>query len=276
MISRLTLISGLLLLMFIFSCKKDNTRYNYSNGIDGARSFVTAQQMMTLLLNTYFKSLTDSTLLADKMSKIDGAEVFFHTNPERFYFKYPYWGADDGFGHWRINPYEAIARTSFDDPGVIVDFVFHDFLYEKDTLIVNDLVVTYLGEQDGENDYFSVTSGSIERIYTDTTGVLSFTLDQTFIRHKDPSTIYTSDEDYFEISGLLTGTSKNKNSFQATIKNDSVIILHHTCAWLKQGIPAVSIERFNFPAYVYFPDRDTCMNQFIVTVDTNPFQYPID
>ena len=262
--------------MFSFACRKENTRFSYKDGIEGARSFTTAQQMMAQLLNTYFKSLTDSALISGNPAKIDGADVFYYQDPERLLIKYPWWGAQDGYGHWRMNTYEAFPRTEFSDPEVIVDIIFNDFLYDKDTLPVHDLVVRSRGKIDGINDHFEVSAGLVERRYADSTGILSFSFNQLYVRHKDPNTVYTSPDDYFLVNGKLDGTSKGLLVFHSTIEADSALLDGFSCTWLKSGAASVSTERFKYLAFVYFPDQDSCSNQCLIRINDNPFPYPID
>jgi len=264
------------LLMFSFACKKENTRFSYQDGINGAKSFVTAQQMMVQLLNTYFKSLTDSAFLAGNSVKIDGADVLYFEDPERILIRYPWWGNDDGYGHWRMNTYEAFPRTEFSDPDVVVDIIFNDFLFDKDTLPVHNLVVKNRGKIDGVNDHFEVSASLVERRYSDSTGMLSFSFNQLYIRHKDPNTVYTSPDDYFFITGELNGTSKDLLVFHSTIEADSALLDSFSCNWLKSGVAGVTTERFKYPAFVYFPDQDTCLNQCLIGINDNPFPYPID
>lgn len=266
-----------LLFLLAFGCKKENTRFSYHDGIDGAQNFVTAQQMITQLLNTYFKSLTDSSLIHNQQAKIDGAEVYFYEDPERILIKYPYWGNSDGYGHWRMNYYEAFPETSFQDPEVKVDFVFTDFSFDKDTLYVTDLVVQHMGKVDGANDHFSVTAEMIDRYYTDSTGILQFSMDQLFVRHKDPTTIYTSMDDQFIVSGKMNGITRSLLDFEANILPDTSSLLNSfSCTWLREGVTQVDTEGFSYPAYALFPDQDTCQNQYLIMINDNPFPYPID
>lgn len=265
-----------ILLLIVVSCKKENTRYSYQDGIEGAQNFVVAQQMMTQLLNTYFKSLTDSVLLADKQAKIDGADVYYYDEPERILIKYPWWGNYDGYGHWRMNYYEAIPRTSFSDDGVEVDIVFTNFLFDKDTLITKNIVVQHQGKTDGVNDHFAVSADRIDLIYADTTGTLSFSFDQLNIRYKDPATYYTSSEDKFSVSGNLDGTTRSLLNFQSTIQADSVLLNSFNCIYLREGNVTVGIESFEYPTSVYFPNQDTCRNEYLIVINNNPFPYPIN
>jgi hypothetical protein len=269
-------ISGVLITA-IFACQKQNTQVDYNDGVAGARNYVFAQQMMVQLLDTYFKSLTDSSLIVDDRSKIDGADVYYYPPPEeRILIEYPTWGSDDGYGHWRINSYEAIPRTSFDDPEAVVDINFIDFLFDKDTLDVQNLVIQSLGKTDGQNDHFKISANNVSLTYRDTTGTMSFSFDQEYAKIKDQSTVYTSPNDEYKISGKLSGTSKDQLVFQGTIPADSVITNSFSCTWLKGGRVVIQVERFTFPTFVYFSDLDNCVNKYEIYVDDNPFPFPFD
>lgn len=272
---KLLFISGLMLLVF-FSCKKENTRYSYQTGIEGAQSYVEAQQFMTQILNTYFKSLTDSVLKVDGKSKIDGADVYYYTDPERLAFKYPWWGNDDGYGQWRANSFEAVPRTTFEDEEVIVDVFFYDFQYNHDTINVKNMLINHLGRVDGVNEHFQVSCEQVENIYADTSGVSLFSFDEGFVMYKDQSTIYTSPEDEFSISGMLNGTSKNSVIFNSLVDPDSLLLNNFSCNWLNTGKVDISVDQFNYDAHVYFSEKDTCQNQYLILINDNPFPYPID
>jgi len=270
------LLLGVLIISLI-ACQKKNTRIDYNHGINAGRTYVAAQQMMTQLLNTYFKSLTDSVLIETGESQIDGAAIYYNNAPEEsILIKYPIWGNDDGYGHWRINSYTAIPRTDFADPEVTVDITFSDFLYDKDTLIVKNLVVNALGKTDGVNDHYNVSADHVEIIYRDTTGMMSFDFDQQYVLHKDKGTIYTSPDDYFMIGGTMKGITKGMLSFHSEINADSVVMDSYSCTWLKAGIITVETTPFTYYSYVNFPKQDTCFNEYAIVINGDPFPYPFD
>jgi len=265
-------------MLLFFGCKKnENTRFDYNKGIEASNSFVEAQQMMVQLLNTYFKSLTDSILITDGMSKIDKADVIYYTEPEeRILIKYPDWGVIDSYGHRRTNSYEAIPRTSFSDPDVVVDIVFNNFFYDFDTLTVQNMVVEHGGKLDGENDHFYTSADRVYRIYADTTGVLSFNFDQLFVRYKDNASEFTSLSDKFVISGEMVGVTKSNLSFSANIDSDTAIQFNLDCNYMKYGPATVAAERFTALSYVHFPEPDSCLNEYLILINENPFPYPFD
>ena len=285
----------LLVLLCILSCQKtDNQAISYQKGIETSQTYVLSQQMTTSLLNTYFKAITDSILIADGMNKIDGAVVTFEkTPPQKLKFKYPYWGDFDGCGHSRIGTYEANTATFFNDPQGIVSFSFIDFSflyiieceYLEDTLRYESMTLTNLGKQDGINNQYNIIVPGAIIVYGDSSGVSTFSMDQQIKRLKDPSTVYRSPNDKFEIWGELDGISVNEYPFKATIDPGKKIRSDFTCDWLKLGPASVATERFQFDSEVCFPGADscqvpfysdTCVNQFLIVIDDNPFPYPID
>ena len=138
------------------------------------------------------------------------------------------------------------------------------------------MVVKSMGKLDGSNDHFMISSDSVHLIYSDTSGMLSFSFDQQFVRYKDPETDYTSPDDFFLISGTLDGETKGSIVFNAGFESDSALNNSMGCSWLRAGILNVSIRYFQYPAYVYFPDADSCENQCLISINEDPFPYPID
>lgn len=68
--------------MVFSSCGKENQQINYNTGVLASQEYVQSQQMMNLILNTYFKSITDSLLIVAHESEIDGAYVTYAETPE--------------------------------------------------------------------------------------------------------------------------------------------------------------------------------------------------
>ncbi len=271
------ILAGFILLVFSTCNKEENTRYDYNKGIEASRSFVTAEQMTVQLLNTFFKSITDSVLMADGMAKIDNGDVFYYSEPqESIEIRYPYWSKIDSYGHRRANIYEAIPRTNFSDPKAVIDIVFTDFYYDYDTITVQNMVISKLGKVDGENEHYQVSVDRIYRTYADTTGVLSFNFDQQIIRYKDPETEYTSPNDKFVISGEMVGVTKSALSFSSVIDVDLTLETDFSCNWLRLGPAAVITERFDDLSYVYFAEPDSCKDECLIVINDNPFPYPID
>ena len=135
----------LLVAVISVSCKKQNTYIDYNPAITASKEFVSNQQMMAQILNTYFKSLTDSTLWADGYAEIDGAGVSIKYSPVLMMeFQYNVWGNYDGYGHFRMGAIEAIPETDFIQPDALVNFDFIGFLYDKDTLNVDKMTVQHL------------------------------------------------------------------------------------------------------------------------------------
>lgn len=259
------------------SCnKKQNTWFNYNDGINASQNFVAGEQMMVLLLNTYFKSITDSALFATGKSKIDGADVYYDDTLKRILIEYPEWGNEDGYGHWRENSYEAISTAGFNDPDALITFVFHNFSFDKDTVTVSNMTLLNRGKVDGVNDQYNFVAKQINLDYSDTTGSFLFDMDQTFLRYKDPSSLYHTSNDSFAIWGSMNGKTSRDIVFTGKIETDSAVLNQFSCSFLKKGPAIINIQYFKYPSFVYFPDPDTCTNRFIAVINGNFFPYPIN
>ena len=68
--------------IILSSCGKENQQIDYNTGVLASQEYVQSQLMMNLLLNTYFKSITDSVLIVDHHAEVDGAIVTYSETPE--------------------------------------------------------------------------------------------------------------------------------------------------------------------------------------------------
>jgi hypothetical protein len=233
--------------------------------------------MMNLLLNTYFKSITDSMLIVEHTSEIDGAVVNYTENPEeKIVIEYPYWGCDDDCGHVRAGTIVAKPNNGFYDSLSVIQLNFNNFVYDYDAITVNGMTITNLGRLDGMNYAFHIKAASVQRIYADTSGVTTFNMDQYFISYKDPSTIFHSPEDYFKVYGTMNGTSSTGNEYTANINDQEYIVDQFSCRWSKQGPATLSFASQPYGAFILFPGADTCQNKYAVDIDGNPFYYQFD
>lgn len=266
-------------IVLIFSCNKDKNSYvSYTRGVESSKQFVSAQQMMTQLMSTYFKSLNDSILFADKKANIDGATVYLWLDetPKRLRIEYPSWFIADGYGHWRQGVYEAYSDNGYQQVDEVVRFKFMDFLWDQDSLRVDSLVVFNHGKTDGKNYRYNIDARQIDLIYRDTAGVLSFGMHQTFTVFKDAATIYTSLNDSLGIFGSLKGTTKLDWGFDVQCTADSAMLFSYSCNWLKNGVVQIETQGFNYSSTVYFAVADTCENRYLIEIDNNPFPFPFD
>lgn len=264
--------------LLLASCNKDeNTFVSYHRGINASQQFVYTQQMMTLLLNTYLKSLTDSALLETGTTWIDGARVQYSKEPvQKIFIEYPAWGASDGKGHWRMGTYEATTNDGFFETDALIQFTFNDFSYDKDTLTVDSLVLQNLGKTNGQNQHFHFKSGDIRVDYELEEYFTIFRMDEIFKLIKDPSTPYTSPNDTYEIWGELNGQTDLNVLFETQIVQDSSLVNTLSCDYLKQGPTTVLAENFGYPSTVYFAQVDSCENRFLVEINNNPFPFLIN
>ncbi|HEY9114374.1 MAG TPA: hypothetical protein VIN10_06710 [Bacteroidales bacterium] len=262
---------------FLFSCKKQNTTIDYNPAVAASNEFVANQQLMTQILNTYFKSLYDSTLWAQGYAEIDGAVVSIEDTPVVLMkITYPWWGNHDGYGHFRMGVIEAIPETDFVQPDVLVNFNFIDFYYDHDTIEVSKMTVQQV-ENTAQNIYkYEVKVDSAVVIYADTSGQNSFNMYQTFRLKKDPATEYTSLLDKIYITGIMDGITLDLTSYSALVADSAEIIDMYDCRWLKNGPSELQVNGFQYPAFIYFPEPDSCINQYLVEIDDNPFPFPFD
>ncbi len=251
-------------LVLFTSCHKKNTSFDYNQAIETVSDYVEAQQMTDLLLNTYFKSITDSILLADGVAEIDGADVSLSFDPAKIVIEYPSWGNDDGYGHVRKGIYEAATETSFFDSLAIVNFTFTNFSYDFDSVSVSDLTIINKGTSTNENYLFNINGTHIYREFHDTTGHIVYELDQSFLRNKQNSSPYYSENDYFEISGSLVGVARNSKTFNCIIQDTSGLTNSFSCNWLKGGVAEIVLPDFIYNAEVNFYNGGECFNQYSI------------
>lgn len=262
----------------IISCSKENQQIDYNIGILASQEYVQSQQMINLLLNTYFKSISDSLLIVDHESEIDGAIVTYTENPvEKIAINYPTWGGcDDNCGHIRAGKIEAEPSNGFYDTLSVIELNFNEFEYDYDDIIVNGMTITNLGRFDGVNYSFHIKATSIERVYADSSGLITFSMDQYFVLYKDASTIFHSPEDYFKVYGSMNGTTSTGDNYIASIDDHEYIIDQFSCKWAKKGPAILSFEEQAYGAFILFPGADTCLNRYAVDIDGNPFLYPFN
>ena len=255
---------------FISSCHKENTSFDYVQTIETVSDYVESQQMTDLILNTYFKSITDSTLFTDGTSEIDGADVSYSANPAKIIIEYPTWGRDDGYGHTRKGTYEATTESSFLDSLAVVNFTFNNFYYDDDTITVVNLSIINTTATNG-NNIFNIDANNILRRFHDTTGYVKYNVEQSFVRIKDTSSVYYTSNDYFEITGNLSGIARNGHSYNSTTQDTSSLIVNYSCRWIKAGITEVELPDFIYNATVNFNNGGECLNQYSIITNESLF-----
>ncbi len=265
-------------LFLISSCGKENQQIDYNVGVLASQEYVQSQQMMDLLLNTYFKSITDSLLIVDYSSSIDGATITYHAAPEEtIIISYPFWGCEDECGHNRAGIITAVANPGFYDSLAVISFSFDEFRYDGDTLNVDGMTILNQGKTDGSNDTYAVKARSVQRLYADTLGGGTyFSMDQMFVRKKDSATIYHSPEDRFMISGSINGVSSTGYSYVARVETEEYILDQFSCNWAKLGPASLSLESQVYSTFILFPGADTCTNRYVVDIEGNSFYFPFD
>ncbi len=266
------------ILVMFSSCGKENQQIDYNVGVLASQEYVQSQQMMDLLLNTYFKSITDSLLIVDYSSSVDGATVTYRNTPgETIIINYPLWGCEDECGHNRAGKITAVAHPGFYDSLAVINLSFDEFRYDGDTLLVNGFTITNKGKTDGLNDAYAVKAQSVQRIYADTMGGgTHFSMDQIFVREKDPATIYHSTKDRFMISGTIKGVSSTGYSYMAHVETEGYILDQFSCNWAKLGPALLSLESQVYSTFILFPGADTCANRYVVDIEGNSFYFLFD
>ena len=271
------LIASLLFTSFFASCKKQNTSIDYNPSVLASKEFASNQQMMTQILNTYFKSLYDSTLWADGYANVDGAGVTLQNIPEpMMVFQYNVWGNYDGYGHYRMGMFEAIPEIDFLQPDAVVNFNFVGFLYDKDTLEVSKMTIHHIETANPLIKKFEVEIDSAVVILLDTSGQYSFNMNQTFRLAKDPLSPYYSLQDEIFITGTMNGITLYLTSYSAMVADSAEIIDNYDCPWLKKGPIFLQVTGFDYPATIFYPEPDSCKNQYLIEIDGNPFLSPFD
>ena len=99
---------------------------------------------------------------------------------------------------------------------------------------------------------------------------------QTFRLKKDAASEYTSMSDEIFITGTMDGITMDLTTYSALVADSSEIIGKYDCRWLKNGPTNLQVTGFEFPAIIYFPEPDTCKNEYVIEIDGNPFPFPFD
>lgn len=275
-------VKGRLIIMLLFttafvsSCHKENTSFDYNQTIETVSDYVEAQQMTNLLLNTYFKSITDSILFADGTAEIDGADVSYSSNPAKIIIEYPHWGRDDGYGHFRQGIYEVTTESGFFDSLAVVNFAFINFFYDYDSIIIGNLSITNSGTTTNDNNIFNVVANNVLRKFHDTTGYIKYNVEQSYIRIKDSSSPYYSDNDHFEITGNLSGLARNGHTYNSTTQDTSSLMVYYSCRWIRGGITEVELPEFIHNATVNFNNGGECLNQYSIITNETLFTEAFD
>jgi len=271
-ISYRLIVAGVFFLMIFFnsSCHKENTSFSYTQATETVSSYVEAQQMTDLLLNTYFKSITDSLLLNTGASEIDGANVSYTFDPPKITIQYPY-SKPDGYGHYRKGIYEAISETGFLDSTDVVKISFENFYYDNDSLNIHNITIINKGTENA-NSVFSVFGSELYRLSEDSTGrksYIKFQLQQEFVRHKDVASAYHTQNDYFSISGDLMGVARNSFTFSSSTADTNTLTSAYNCNWLKSGVANIYLPEFIYSSIADFSLDGECVNMYsIFTNDT--------
>ena len=266
------ILATLLISFTITSCHKKNTEFDYSQAVETVHDYVEAQQMTNLLLATYFKAISDSTLITDSISFFDGAKVTLTSNPAKIEFKYSNDTIYDGFGHIRIGIYTATTSTNFNLPLAKITFDFPNFTYDRDKIVADNFNLTNASS----NLVFDINADNIIRSYADTSGIISFNFDQSITLIKDPLSAYHTDNDQLEISGNLAGIARNGKSFSTITQESDNLLVYYTCNWMIAGGASVDLPEFIYNATVSYSNNGTCINKYSVLTNETLFEKTYD
>ena len=260
----------------ITSCHKKNTEFDYNLAIETVHDYVEAQQMTNLLLLTYFKAITDSTLMADSISIIDGAAVTLISDPSTMVFEYYNGAVNDGYGHTRSGRYTASTSSNFTTANAKVIFDFIKFTYDGDLITSNGFELTNGDLSVGFT--FDVVASNINRDYGDTTGTIKYNIQETITITKDPSSPYHTSNDYFEVSGNNSGTARNDKIYSAQTEDGDKLVQRYSCNWMDVGSSIVELPEFIHNASVSFFNDGQCMNKYSITTNGTLFEkgYDVD
>ena len=265
-----------LALLLLWGCHKKNQEINYNTGITASQQYASARQMMDLLMNTYFKSITDSVLLTDFSSHIDGATVSYIESPvQTIIIEYSSWGVNDGYGHYRSGIITTQAPGGFYDSLAVVNFDFENFRYDGDSLFVSGMTLKNLGRIDGENSSYNIKAASVTRMFSDTTG-LSFNMDEIFKWEKDPSSVFHTPDERFIISGKMNGYLAENNYYHAMINESEPVLSEISCPYAKLGPAVISFDKETYVVQVGFNPADSCEDMYRVTVGEDQYNFPFN
>ncbi len=258
--------------VYFVSCHKNNTSFDYSPAVETIPDYVEAQQMTGLLLFTYFKALSDTTLQNDSIATIDGATVTLQSNPATIKIDYSVWGNHDGYGHFRLGNYIATTETGFSEPQADVNFTFNGFMYDTDTVSVTGFKLKndFIGNT--TNPVYIAEAENLTRGYSDSTGTLSYRFNLNYKFYKDVSTPYYSTHDSFDIWGTIDGIARNNYPFVSTINEDDKLQHYYYCCYFLYGSSYVELPQFDYNGDVYFSNNGSCLNRYLISINDTDFK----
>lgn len=258
----------------ISSCHKKNTQFDYNQAVETVHDYVEAQQMTNLLLQTYFKAIHDSLLLVDGTSTIDGATVTLTSQPASITFEYYGGAVDDGYGHIRSGKYHATTTSDFTMPSASIEFEFNNFSYDGD--LVESKEFTLVNSDTFSDLIFELTADEIKRTYGDTTGTITYDMQQVIWLTKDPSSQYYTENDFFEVYGDMSGIARNNKSFNSSTPDSERLLQKFSCSWLVSGTSNIELPEFIHNATVSFFNNGQCLNKFSITTNGVLFEKAYD
>ncbi len=264
-------------MVWLASCRKENTSIDYNVYIETVGDYVEAQQMTDLLMKTYFKSITDSLLLTDSTAKIDGADVTLTSNPLLLKIVYP-WCIPDGYGHKRMGSIEISSETGFYDSLSVIQFKFSGFYYDTDSVDVQGFSLTNLGKRGDNSDAYNLNINNFYRQTVDTSGnitFLKFELQQELKRFRTTPSPYYNLNDYFTALGNVVGVAQNAKSFTSVIADSALLTYSLSCNYITNGSVVMDMPDLTNNTAVNF-NGGNCENIYQISIAGTLFNKAFD
>jgi hypothetical protein len=101
-------------------------------------------------------------------------------------------------------------------------------------------------------------------------------MNQVFNLKKDDGSEYTSLLDQISITGTMAGITENISIYNVIIPDSTEIVDRFDCVYLENGPSELKVTGFEFPAFIYFSEKDSCKNQYLIEIEGIPFPFPFD
>lgn len=271
----------LMLCLSLQSCKKtpQNSQTDFKKELAVIKEAKYPQQFANQFMLTFFKSIYDSTLLNTGLSKIDSAKVALNI-PDSFDIKVEYWYENenlhwhhyDGYGHYRMGTIIYTMDNTFltSDKGTCTIFPEKKFYYDSLPTNIENISIEKTGLSPAGNQTFKAIFNNIIMSGTYSGNpTRTFSAEFDYELFKDPSTSYSSNNDYFLFSGNIQGNTTSDYIFNITL--DSVqdrYMIDYNCWYTIQGKSTVSISGADVPVndiLLNYIAEDGCSNYYEIT-----------
>ncbi len=266
------------LFVFANSCKKapTNTQTDFKQEMEVIKETQYPQQFANQFMLTFFKSIYDSTLLNTGLSKIDSAKVIMDTAKIRVEYWYMnenrHWHHYDGNGHYRMGTFDYLIDSAFlaSTTGICPVSVYKTFYFDSLPTNVQNISIEKTGLSAAGNQTFKATFNNITMSgnYAGKT-TIHFSAEFNYELFKDPSSPYSSNNDYLLFSGNIQGTTSSSYNYNITISPDSSRYkIDYQCWYTIEGKSTATISGGPFPSgniILDYISGDGCANFYEVT-----------